>query len=276
MGAPSRSWALALALSLLSKLALAQELDEEEQELEEPAQPEETEETPQEAAQPSWALQLTAEAGIGMRDVSLPREGVVYQIGTGVHPALGLAFALDHHSSERVSVGLAARYQSSLGLVLNEQLTGGAPHARNTRSHYFEVGITPSVHWDASGWAITGMLGYSVSELDPLNHLVTPSYHLAGPHAGARVRVPLGSARVGLRVGGDGQLTLQVGDELRARGVLGSGFAAGMNATLEAQLGEHWWIAVSYREQRYWLGTQQTESFTDATRFVTAQLRGVL
>lgn len=229
----------------------------------------------QEAEPLPWSVQLAAEAGIGMREIRLPRDNVIYEINTGVYPALGVAFALDHYISQRVSVGLAARYQSSLGLVLDEQLTGGAAHGRKTRSHHFEVGVAPSWHWE-SGWALLGLLGYSIAELDPENHLVTPSYHLGGPHARIGVRVPLGGQRIGLNVGGDGQLTLQVGDELRIRGVSARGFGVGVNVALEARLGGHWWIAVTYRELRYGLGMQQGPSFTDAGRFITAQLRGAL
>lgn len=226
--------------------------------------------------EPSWSLQLAAEAGIGMRDIRLPSDNVIYQISTGIHPALGVAFALDYHRSERVSVGLRARYQSSVGLALDEQLTGGAVHTRKTRSHHFELGITPSVHWTESGWAIHGSIGYSVSELDPLNHLVTPSFHLAGPHLGMGVRVPLGSPRVCLSVGGDGQLTLQVGDELQARGISARGLGAGASAALELRVGEHWWIAATYRELHYWLGSEDGASFQDSARYLTAQLRGTL
>jgi|GEM_PF-5246711 len=256
----------ATLLSVVSALALAQDEDSVTADMQPPSD-----------AEPlPWSVQLAAEAGIGMRDIRLPRDNVSYQIGTGVYPVLGLAFALEHRSSERVSVGLVARYQSSFGLVLDEQLTGGASHARKTRSHQFEVGIAPRVHWDESGWAISGMVGYGVSELDPENHLVTPSYHLGGPQARVSVRVPLGTPRIGLSLGGDGQITLQVGDELQARGVSAHGFGAGAHAALDLRLSERWWIAASYRELHFWLATQQQASFTDAARIISAQLRGTL
>jgi hypothetical protein len=224
---------------------------------------------------PDWSLQLAAEAGFGMREVDLPRDGVTYRIRTGAHPALGVAFQLDYRAAQRLRVGLCARYQSSIGLVLDEQLTGGTLHARKTRSHHFEVGIAPSLHWDA-GWAILGMLGYSIVELDPENHLVTPSYHLGGPHARVAVRIPIGSEGVRLTLGPEGQLTLQTGDELTARGVSARGLGAGASASLDIRLGERWWIAASYRELRFWSSTDQGRSFTDGVRLVTAQLGGHL
>jgi hypothetical protein len=223
----------------------------------------------------SWSLQLSAEAGVAMRSVELPRDGLMYQIRSGAHPALGVAFQLEHDVTPALSLGLSARYQSSFGLVLDEQLTDGTSHPRDTRSHHFEVGVTPAVRWGA-GWAVLGMLGYAIVELDPLNHLVTPSYHLGGPHARVALRIPLGSARVRLTLGPEGQLTLQTGAELTARGVSASGLGAGAQAALDVRLHEHWSVAVTYRELRFWASSTQGPSFTDSLRVVTAQLGGRL
>lgn len=224
----------------------------------------------------SWSLQLSAEAGAGMHALDLPRDGVIYQIRTGAYPALGVMFELEHHSSEHFSLALVARYQSSIGLVLREQLTGGVEHARKTRSHRAELGIAPSWRWGDAGWMLTGALGYSVSELDPENHLLMPSYHLAGPFARVGVRIPLGSPSVALRVAPDAQLTLGVGDELRARGAAGSGVGVGASAAVELGLSERWTIAVTYREQHNWLNSSQGPTIEDSLRFATAQLRGQL
>lgn len=225
---------------------------------------------------PAWSLQLAAQAGVGMRNVDIPRDGVIYQVRSGAYAVLGVGFQLDYHSSQSFSVGLAARYDSSIGLVLSDQLTGGTVHPRKTRSHHFDVGIAPTWYLGADGWAIQTALGYSVSELDPENHLETPSYHLGGPHARVALRIPLGSERLRLTLGPEGQLTLQVGQELVARGISASGWGAGARAELELALSERWAVALSYRELHYWLHSQQSESFTDGLRFVTAQLRGTL
>lgn len=223
-----------------------------------------------------WSLQLSAEAGVGTRNVDLPRDGVIYQVRSGVYPALGVGFQLDYHGGEPFSIGLVARYQTSIGLMLNEQLTDFTTHARKTRSHVFEVGIAPTFRIGSAGWAIGGALGYSVTELDPQNHLETPSYHLGGLHGRLALQAPLGTEQVRLVVSGEGQATLQVGDELTARGVSARGWGAGGGAAFELGLSERWTVAISYRELHYWLGSQQGASFVDALRFVTAQLRGRL
>lgn len=227
-------------------------------------------------AQESWSVQLSAEAGVGMREVDLPRDGVITQVRSGGYPALGVGFVLEHHAAQRFSVGLTARYQTSIGLTLHDQLAGGAAHERSTRSHHFEAGIAPRLHWDDSGWEVGAFLGYGIVELDPLNHLVTPSYHLGGGHMRLSVRVPLGTERVGLCLGPEAQWILHTGAELRERGVATNGFGAGGQAAIELRLGPRWTVAASYRELRYWLSTQQGPSFGDAVRVISAQLRGTL
>lgn len=224
----------------------------------------------------TWTMQLMAETGIGMREVELPRDGLLFQVSTGVFPALGLGFTIDHHPSKRFSIGLSARYQSSIGLVLTEQLTDGTKHPRNTRSHHFEIGLAPMLRLGDTGWAIYGALGYALSELDPENHLVTPSYHLGGPFARVGLQLPLGAQSVRLRLESDGQLVMQMGDELLALGAETRGLGVGASAALDVSLGGRWTVAATFRELRYWLGTRQGPSFTDSARFVTVQLRGLL
>jgi opacity protein-like surface antigen len=263
MDAHLRSLTLCIALSALAAGVQAQD-----------ASQDVAQATPTERS--AWLLQLSAEAGIGTRDVDIPRDGVLYQVHTGVYPALGVGFELDYRSSQRFSLGLVARYLSSIGLVLDEQLTGGTVHSRKTRSHRFEVAIAPSLYIGTAGWAIRGALGYSVSELDPENHLLTPSYHLGGPFARIAVQLPLGSERLRLILGPEGQLSLQIGDELLALGVSHPGMGAGASAALELSATEHWTVALSYRELHFWLSSASGPSFTDAQRFVAAQLRGSL
>lgn len=264
----SRTFILSVALNAWCVAALAQDASE--------VEPPETPAAPAVVEAPTWSLQLAAEAGLAMRDVELPRDGVLYQIRSGAYPALGVAFQLEHRASPLFSIGVSARYQSSIGLVMDEQLAGGTTHPRDTRSHHFEVGITPSLRWDTTGWAVLGMFGYGIAELDPLNHLVTPSYHLGGPHARVSLQIPLGNPRVHLTLGPEGQITLQTGDELTARGVSASGLGAGANAALDLRFGERWWIALTYRELRFWASSTQGPGFTDNMRALTAQLGGQL
>ena len=230
-------------------------------------------------AQPSWSMQLSAEGGIGLRNVELPRDGVVYEVSSGAYPVLGVGFDLAYHSTPHWNLSLSGRYQSSVGLILHERLTDGTDHPRKTRSHQVEVGLSPLWKLGDQGWALQGSLGYALSELDPENHLETPAYYLAGPYARLMLRVPLGSERVLLCLGPLGQMIVSTGSELSDRGVAGSGMAAGVDAALVLGLGEHWGLALSYREQHAWLASHApaaSTSFSDVTRLATLQLRGQL
>ena len=126
------------------------------------------------ATERSWTMQLSAEAGVGLRNIDLPRDGVVYQVRTGAYPALGTGFRLDYHGSPSFRLGLVARYQSSIGLSLQEQLTDGTQHARKTRSHHVDVAIGPEWQASESGWGFGAALGYQLWELDPRRDLGLP------------------------------------------------------------------------------------------------------
>ena len=247
------------------------------------AQVEPTDDEAQEAPTPStaprapWSLSLAAGLGAGSRELDLPRDGVVYQVRSGLFPAVELGFELSHDLSQDFTLGLLARYQTSLGLALVEKLTDGSEHSRSTRSHHLELGLAPTLRLDAQGrWALAAAVGFHVSELDPEAHLITPSYFMSGPFLRVELQLPLASDRVRLRIGPEAQWIAQVGRELLDRGIRAGGLGAGGSATLELALARHWTVAASYRELRSWLDSSQASSFVDVSRFVTARLSGTL
>ena len=154
----------------------------------------------------SWSVALAAGAGIGMRDLDLPQDGVVYQTQTGVFPAADLAFELDHAASTQFRIGLHARYQTSLGLSIIEQYTDGSEHEQTARSNRVELAIAPALRFDDAGqWSLLGSLGWSFSELRPESHVFTPAYVLSGPFLRAELLLPLGTERLRLRFGPEAQ-----------------------------------------------------------------------
>lgn len=235
------------------------------------------EQAPSAASRAPWSLELSAGLGAGSRELDLPRDGVVYQVRSGLFPAVELGFALSHDLSQDLTLGLLARYQSSLGLRLVEQLTDGSEHSRATRSHRLELGVAPTLRLDAQGrWALSAAVGFHVSELDPEAHLITPSYFMAGPFLRVELQLPLASDRLRLRIGPEAQWIAQIGQELLDRDVSAGGLGAGGTATLELVVARHWTVAVSYRELRSWLSSSQRGSFEDVSRFMTARLSGTL
>jgi hypothetical protein len=225
----------------------------------------------------TWSLRLSAGGGIGSREFAWPMDGSINQARTGVFPAVDLGFDLDHVVSKAIQVGLLVRYQSSIGLVLVEHLTNGDEQARDARSHRLELGIVPTVRFDARRrWALSGAIGYGISDFRPQGHLVTPAYFLAGPYLRVELQLPLGSDRVRLRVGPEAQWIVQIGQELVQRSVATGGWGVGGAAALEVVLSQRWILAATYRELRSWLDSPPSGTFEDVTRFVTGRLTGAL
>ena len=226
---------------------------------------------------PAWSLRLSAGAGIGTRDFELPRDGVIYENGTGIFPAADLGFELDQRASAVLSVGLHARYQRSVGLNVVEHHIDGSTREQALRSQSIELAIAPAIRFDARGlWALATSAGYRISDLRPEVHLETPGYFLGGPFLRIELQVPIAPNTVRLRLGPELQWVAQVGRDLIAQGVADSGVGAGAGASLELALGQRWFVDVSYRELRVWVDSTDERSFQDVARFVTARFSGSL
>lgn len=216
------------------------------------------------------SVTLAIESGAGTRSFELPMDGVVYQTDAGVFPVAGVALAIDHAPSKRASVGVLARYQTSVGLDIVELHTDGSRVPIEVRAHRFEGGVTPTIRFDDAGrWALLLCGGYGVLGFRPLLHLVTPAYTLSGPFLRAQLRLPIAADLLRLRVGPEGQWIAQVGGALKARGIDATGFAVGGEAALELSIGRHVAVHASYREAWSLLGSSQAQSFKDVARFAT-------
>ena len=228
-------------------------------------------------AAPTWQLRLFAGAGIGMRALDLPRDGVVSQTRTGVFPALDLEFALNYRPSEAFGLGLRARYQTSLGLQIVERHSDGSGHQQALRSHRLELALTPSYRLDARGlWVLGAALGYGLCDLRPEVHLQTPGYGLGGPFLRVELQIPLGTEHLRLRLGPELQWIAVVGEQLRDEGFASHGLGIGGAAALQVVISDRWLVEATYNELRAWLDSPQAESLQDVTRFITARLSGTL
>jgi hypothetical protein len=99
---------------------------------------------------------------------------------------------------------------------------------------------------------------------------------LGGPFLRVDLQLPLGTDLIRLRLGPEAQWIVQVGKELEHAGFATSGIGFGGVAALVIQLSERWIVDASYGELRVWLGSPQSESLEDVSRFVTARLSGAL
>jgi hypothetical protein len=225
-----------------------------------------------------WSLRLSADLGAGGRDIDLPTDGVVNRIEGGLFPAAGAGFELDHAASPAVSLGLLARYQSSVGLGIVEHHTDGSRHAQDARSHRLELAFAPTFYFDAAQtWALAAWAGAAFNNFRPeAHHLVTPAYTLAGPHLRAALQVAPWDGRLRLVLGPEVQWIAYVGQDLIDRGVAETGFGIGGEAAIELKLGSRFRVGAAYREMRAWLDSSQVQRFVDVSRFVTARLTGTL
>jgi hypothetical protein len=225
-----------------------------------------------------WSLELSAEVGTGSRDFDLPMDGVVYRTQTGMFPAAGLGFELDHTASDDISLGLLVRYQSSIVHGIVEQHTDGSEHPLDVRSLRLELAFAPQLRLDGSGdWVLAASAGYGLSDFRPeAHHLVTPAYSLAGPHLRLELQLANLFDVIRLRVGPEVHWIVDVGRDLIDRGMAEQGVGLGGEAGIDILLGRRFMIQATYREMRSWLDSSQTDSFQDVTRFMTVRVSGRL
>jgi hypothetical protein len=220
---------------------------------------------------PEWSARLSGESGVGMRRFELPMDGVVYHTDAGVFPVAGVALEIEHAASASVSIGLLGRYQTSVGLDIIELHTDGSRVPIEVRAHRFEGGLTPTFHFDEERlWALALCAGYGLLGFRPLLHLVTPAYTLSGPFVRAQLQLPVFTDVLRLRAGPEAQWIVQVGDELKERGMDAMGVALGGEAALDLAIGHHLTVHASYREAWSMIASSQDRSFKDIARFATA------
>lgn len=223
-------------------------------------------------------LRLAAGAGVGVRSIDLPRDGLVYEVRSGVFPAVELGFGLDYDASEAWTVGLLLRYQTSLGLVLRERRTDGSEQTRDTRSSRLEAGLSTTVRFGAGPFGIGGALGYAIVNLHPQGHLLTPAFHLGGPFARLSLAFGFLDNRLRLRVGPEAHLVVQVGDELlEVTSLRGStaGMGLGGEASLELDVAPLT-FGLTYRELHRSVDSGGDATVNDVARFATFRLTGEL
>lgn len=222
----------------------------------------------------AWALRLSGGLGLGAREFQLPMDDVAYRVETGLFPAVDLGFELERATSSAFAVGLWLRYQTSIGLVITEQHTDGGQHSRDTRSEWVEAAVRSRLRLGVA-WELSALVGYALSELRPVGHLVVPAYFLGGPYLRVELQLAMWHERVRLRIGPEAQWIAAIGSELEHLGIASGGFGVGGTATLEARLNAHWSAALSYRELRSRLEASGSK-FEDAARFALVYVTGAL
>lgn len=226
-----------------------------------------------------FVVRLSIGAGFGIRSLDLPRDRLVYEVRTGLAPALEAAFALEYAAGGPWTFALLTRYQTTVGMVLVERRTDSSEQRRDTRASRLEVGVTTTLRFGDGPLGVAAALGYAISDLRPRGHLLTPAYHLGGPFGRLELVAEIVAERLRLRVGPEAHMIMQVGQELVDNTDLqgtADGLGFGGEAVVEYVLAP-FALGLSYREIHRSVSAGAADAeVKDVSRFATFRLTGEL
>ena len=159
--------------------------------------------------------------GIGTRSFSRPTREGVQRLPDAVFPAVDVALRVHAWPHDGFSLGVLLRYQSSLGLTIEEQPPFALHNRVAARSARAELSVAPTFRLGSAGTApaLAVPVGFTLRSLWPEVHeMMTPGYSLIGPHLRLELVVPLGNV-LALRVGPELQAIIAIDESIRADGV---------------------------------------------------------
>lgn len=229
---------------------------------------------------PSLTTEITGGMGIGTRSFERPTAaGGTQRLSASAFPAIDLGLKLQGWPERRFALAAVARYQTSVGLHVQEQPDFAPINEVDVRAQHIEVGAVPRFRLaeDPDALAIAFPFGFTVRTFwADVRDLQTPSYTLAGPHLRVEVIAPLGR-HVRLRIGPELHALLFVGRDLRDGGTESLGLSLGGEAALRVRLGEVFAAELAYREAHAFVAHESDgEGFEDVERFATLRLVGAL
>lgn len=220
---------------------------------------------------------VTAGAGIGSRNVSLPSRRSERELSTGVFPALQLSLHGELALRRRVLMGAAVSYQTSVALqaAASEPLVGNSVEGAQLRVHSVSFGVMPGYRFGATreSSALRIFLGWGFRSMHTVVELETPSYSLHGPSLRPELSWVLKPGFVTLRVAPELQLIVGASRQLvDITSAKLPGFAFGGEASLQIRVIQELDVALAYRESFALLDTEWGSNIQDSERFVTFQL----
>ena len=214
--------------------------------------------------------------GFGTRSLRRPLTGGGQRLPEVFFAAADLGIGVRVWPEDAFSLDVLIRYQTSLGLVIEERPLFAFVNKVDVRSEHAEVSVAPRFQLgsSASGTRFGIPIGISMRNFWPVDHhLLTPRYTLVGPHARAELDVALGEA-VRVRLGPEIQLFAIVGSDLLDLGVSSPGIALGGEVGLQFRFAEHFAFDLEFRQSWARASTSSEPSFLDTERFLTARLAG--
>lgn len=208
-------------------------------------------------------------AGVGGRTIERPIPEGLQRIGPGYFAAADLAVRAQAWPEQPFSLSFLLRYQTSLVGTVWEHPPHAEDNEAHVRCHHVELGVFPMWRTGAaSGWSLGAGAGYAMRVFWPdVHNLQTPRQFITGPYLRPELWLT-GIGPFSLRIGPELFYMLTMDPSLRAAIGGARGLAVGAQASIIADLGEHYALELMYRESRMLL----VQDLTDVERFITAVL----
>ena len=286
-------WALALAVA---SSALAQEdelgLDDDELGLDEAtpseSEPEDTsvepavepadEPAPAAAGEPGVRVQASVGLGFGTRALRRPIDVGTQRLPDTAFAAAEVALQALAWPNDAFALGFLLRYQTSVGLTVEEMPLFALPTPVDVRAAHAEASVAPTVRLgdSAQSLRLAFPVGFTLRTFWPEVHeMMTPSYSLTGPHLRVELIIPIGDA-LALRLGPEAQWIVSIDEDVRLQGIAAQGLALGGEAVLSLELGSSFAIELTYRDSHaFAASTVSGPTFEDVERFATGRFAGV-
>jgi hypothetical protein len=231
-----------------------------------------------EAPPPRLRARAFGGIGFGARSFERPTPLGAQRLPTVFFPAVDIGLHVAAWPQDRFSLGFLLRYQSSIGLTVDERPPFALPNQIAARVERGELSVAPTFRLGSSqsAPAIAFPVGMEIRTFWPEVHEspATAGYSLIGPHIRAELVAKLASMLL-FRFGPEAQWIIAIDRSIREDGVANQGYAAGGEAMLQLQLGSVFAIELCYRESHAFASsTNAGPIFTDVERFLSARLSG--
>ncbi|MFI5306528.1 MAG: hypothetical protein ACHQ53_04195 [Polyangiales bacterium] len=201
------------------------------------------------------------------------------RLPTVFFPAAEIGLGATLWPANRFSLGLLLRYQTSVGLRVEQRPPFALPYTISARAERGELSVAPIVRLDDGPTApsLAFPIGLGIRTFWPAVH-EPPflGYSLLGPQLRVELIWPL-VERVRLRFGPELQWIVAVDKALRDEGVSQMGAAAGGEGSLQVRLSPVFSLDLFYRESHAFASSTNTGPiFNDVERFLMLRLTGEL
>jgi hypothetical protein len=245
----------------------------------EPAASDPAEPPPDEpAAGPKLVADVFVGAGIGSRSFQRPTRVGGQAMEDQFFPAAEVGLQMRAWPEESFSLYVLLRYQTSLGLVVEEQPLFALPNRVDVRADRGELSVAPVFRLGNSTHSprLAVPVGMTLRSFWPaLHNLMTPRYTMWGPHARIELHVPIGGIFT-VRVAPEFQWIAHYSSWLTDSTVSSMGIALGGEASLRLALGSVFGVEISYRQSTAMANVAYGPTFRDVERFLTARVNGTL